>query len=76
MTIKYPSTEPVDGVFVLRDGAEWDPVVAADLLCAGYDGDGWYFWENPAVGHLAGPFATKEEAEELRKRCWEEDAPV
>lgn len=34
----------------------------ADL--AGWDGSGWYFWDETGA-HCHGPFGTKQEAEEL-----------
>jgi len=35
----------------------------ADAKLAGWDGPGWYFWDETV--HLHGPFGTKEEAEDL-----------
>jgi len=34
-----------------------------DLRAAGGDGAGWYFWVEPEA-YLAGPFGTREEAQE------------
>lgn len=54
---------PTDRPFCLHSAAGLE-----DPDLAGYDGPGWYFWECLPLGYLAGPFATIEEATEIRER--------
>ena len=40
----------------------------SDPQASGWDGPGWYFWEWFEPGELAGPFGTREEAQECMDR--------
>lgn len=40
-----------------------DKDITEDLKAAGYDGPGWYFWDETGA-HCHGPFSTREESKE------------
>lgn len=50
-------------IVAFYDDTDFHEHCAADRGVAGYDGPGWYFWDE-SWEHLHGPFATKREAEQ------------